>query len=133
VISAIDPPYRPGYIASNVLLAEGVVQEALDREQYDEKNPISLETYLTTRRKSIGILPFHDLARWALKLDFPDGSHVLENPHIQLMVQASVDLVLLANVRNSSVSFRRCLTTFYFRISIPIARSISKMGRNTTT
>ncbi|KAJ7367926.1 isoprenoid synthase domain-containing protein [Mycena albidolilacea] len=97
VISAIDPPYRPGYIASNVLLAEGVVQEALDREQYDEKNPISLETYLTTRRKSIGILPFHDLARWAWKLDFPDGSHVLENPHIQLMVQASVDLVLLAN------------------------------------
>ncbi|KAF7353102.1 hypothetical protein MVEN_01278300 [Mycena venus] len=96
VISAIDPPYRPGYIASNVLLAEGVVQEALDREQHDENNPISLETYLTTRRKSIGALPFHDLARWIWKLDsLPD--RVLTNPHIQLMVQASVDMVLLAN------------------------------------
>jgi len=92
VITAISPPYRPGYIASNVLLAEGVVQEALDRE---DENPISLETYLTTRRKSIGVLPFHDLSRWIWKIDLPD--HVLKNPHIQLMVQASVDLVLLAN------------------------------------
>ncbi|KAJ7237202.1 isoprenoid synthase domain-containing protein [Mycena haematopus] len=96
VITAIDPAYRAGYIASNLLLAEGVVQEALDREQHDENNPISLETYLATRRKSIGALPFHDLALWTWKLDLPDAE-VLKNPHIQLMVQASVDLVLLAN------------------------------------
>ncbi|KAJ6516266.1 isoprenoid synthase domain-containing protein [Mycena sanguinolenta] len=96
VITAIDPPYRAGYIASNVLLAEGVVQEALDREQHDENNPISLETYLATRRKSIGALPFHDLALWTWHLELPDAG-VLNNPHIQLMVQASVDLVLLAN------------------------------------
>ncbi|KAF7354982.1 hypothetical protein MSAN_01413700 [Mycena sanguinolenta] len=96
VIAAIDPPYRAGYIASNVLLAEGVVQEALDREQYDENNTISLEAYLATRRKSIGALPFHDLALWTWQLELPDAE-VLKNPHIQLMVQASVDLVLLAN------------------------------------
>ncbi|KAJ7667647.1 isoprenoid synthase domain-containing protein [Mycena polygramma] len=95
IITAIDPPYRPSYIASNVLLAEGVVQEALDREQHDENNRISLETYLTTRRKSIGALPFHDLDRWIWKLDLPD--HVLKNPHIEQMIQAAVDMVALAN------------------------------------
>ncbi|KAJ6538976.1 isoprenoid synthase domain-containing protein [Mycena capillaripes] len=95
VITAIDPPYRPGYIASNILLAEGIVQEALDREQHDDSNPISLDTYLTTRRKSIGALPFHDLDRWIWKLDLPYD--VLKNPHIEQMIQASVDMVALAN------------------------------------
>ncbi|KAJ7688362.1 isoprenoid synthase domain-containing protein [Mycena rosella] len=95
IITAIDPPYRPAYIASNVLLAEGVVQEALDREQHDETNPISLETYLNTRRKSIGALHFHDLDRWIWKLDLPE--HVLQNPHMQEMVWAAVDMVSLAN------------------------------------
>ncbi|KAJ7179481.1 isoprenoid synthase domain-containing protein [Mycena filopes] len=95
VITAIDPPYRPGYIASNVLLAEGVVQEALDRELHGDDNPNSLETYLNTRRKSIGALPFHDLDRWIWKLDLP--YHVLTNPRLELMVQASVDMVALAN------------------------------------
>ncbi|KAJ7755663.1 isoprenoid synthase domain-containing protein [Mycena maculata] len=95
VISAIDPSYRPAYIASNVLLAEGIVQEALDREQRDETNPISLETYLNTRRKSIGALPFHDLDRWIWKLDLPE--HVLKNPHIEQMILASVDMVALGN------------------------------------
>ncbi|KAJ6627462.1 isoprenoid synthase domain-containing protein, partial [Mycena sp. CBHHK59/15] len=95
VIAAIDPPYRPSYIASNVLLAEGVVQEALDREQHDEKNPISLETYMNTRRKSIGALPFHDIDRWIWKLDLPD--EVLKNSHIEQMVLAAVDMVALGN------------------------------------
>ncbi|KAJ6567242.1 isoprenoid synthase domain-containing protein [Mycena vulgaris] len=93
VITAIDPAYRAAYIASNVLLAEGIVQEALDREQYDETK--SLETYLNTRRKSVGALPFHDLDRWIWKLDLPD--HVMKNPHIEEMVQASVDMVALGN------------------------------------
>lgn len=96
VITAMDAPYRPAYIASNVLLAEGIVQEALDREQHDETNPISLQTYLTTRRKSIGALPFHDLDRWIYKLDLPD--HVLKNPHIEAMIEAAVDMVALGNV-----------------------------------
>ncbi|KAJ7499284.1 isoprenoid synthase domain-containing protein [Mycena latifolia] len=95
VITAMDPAYRAAYIASNVLLAEGVVQEALDREQHGETNPISLETYLNTRRKSIGALPFHDLDRWIWKLDLPD--HVFKNPHIEQMVWASVDMVALGN------------------------------------
>ncbi|KAJ7122815.1 isoprenoid synthase domain-containing protein [Mycena epipterygia] len=95
VITAMDAPYRPAYIASNVLLAEGIVQEALDREQHDETNPISLQTYLTTRRKSIGALPFHDLDRWIYKLDLPD--HVLKNPHIEAMIEAAVDMVALGN------------------------------------
>ncbi|KAJ7162586.1 isoprenoid synthase domain-containing protein [Mycena crocata] len=95
VIKAIDPAYRSAYIRSNVLLAEGVVQEALDREQHDDANPISLETYLNTRRKSIGALPFHDLDRWIWKLDLPEN--VLKNQHIKKMVQASVDMVALGN------------------------------------
>ncbi|KAJ7477109.1 isoprenoid synthase domain-containing protein [Mycena galericulata] len=95
VITAIDPPYRPPYIQSNVLLAEGIVQEALDRERYDETNPISLDTYLKTRRKSIGALPFHDIDRWIWKLDLPD--EVLANPHIKNMIEASVDMVALGN------------------------------------
>ncbi|KAJ7087203.1 isoprenoid synthase domain-containing protein [Mycena belliarum] len=95
VIKAMDPAYRPAYIGSNVLLAEGVVQEALDREQHDGADPISLATYLNTRRKSIGALPFHDLARWIWNLDLPE--HVLQNPHIKHMVEASVDMVALGN------------------------------------
>jgi len=61
------------------------VQEALDREQRDRTNPISLKTYLNTRRKSIGALPFHALNRWIWKLDLP----VLKNPDIEQMVQGS--------------------------------------------
>ncbi|KAJ7047726.1 isoprenoid synthase domain-containing protein [Mycena alexandri] len=95
VIAAINPPYRAGYIASNVLLADGVVEEALGRELHGDNNPNSLETYLNTRRKSIGALPFHDLDRWIWKLDLP--YHVLKNPHLELMIQASVDMVALAN------------------------------------
>ncbi|KAF7354984.1 hypothetical protein MSAN_01413900 [Mycena sanguinolenta] len=64
------------YIAGDVLLAEGVVQEALDREQYDENNTISLEAYLATRRKSIGALPFHDLALWTWQLELPDAEDI---------------------------------------------------------
>nr|GAT46221.1 predicted protein [Mycena chlorophos] len=81
VMGAIDPPYRAAYIASNILLSEGVVQEAIDRESGVEQT--SLETYVQTRRKSIGAMPFHALDLWISKLDIPD--EVLKNPHLQEM------------------------------------------------
>ncbi|KAF7313495.1 Phospholipase [Mycena chlorophos] len=93
VMGAIDPPYRAAYIASNILLSEGVVQEAIDRESGVEQT--SLETYVQTRRKSIGAMPFHALDLWISKLDIPD--EVLKNPHLQEMVDGAVDLVALAN------------------------------------
>ncbi|KAK7061402.1 isoprenoid synthase domain-containing protein [Favolaschia claudopus] len=96
VLAALDRPYRAGYIASNILSAEGVVQEALDREKYSESNPIPVHSYLDTRRKSLGALPFHELALWIWKLDMLEEP-VLKNAHIQVMVQAGLDMGLLAN------------------------------------
>ncbi|KAF7301607.1 hypothetical protein MIND_00726200 [Mycena indigotica] len=93
VIAAIDPPYRAGYIASNLLLAEGVVQEAIDRE--DGALQTSLTSYIQTRRKSIGALPFHYLDLWIWQLEIPEP--VSNHPHIQTMVDAAVDLVGLGN------------------------------------
>ncbi|KAJ7067946.1 isoprenoid synthase domain-containing protein [Mycena amicta] len=95
VIAAIDSPYRQGYIQSNVLLAEGVVQEALDRERHEDTKYLSQEAYMNTRRKSIGALPFHYLNLWIWKLDIQEA--VWSLPHIKQMVEAAVDLVALGN------------------------------------
>lgn len=96
MVSKIDPVYKPYFLASNKLLTEGVVQEALDRERSADARPVTLDAYVITRRSSIGLRPFIDLARWTWGLDLPD--EVLSHPVIAQMEEATIDLVALANV-----------------------------------
>ncbi|KAF8910776.1 hypothetical protein CPB85DRAFT_1514574 [Mucidula mucida] len=61
------------------LLADGVVQEALDRES---TQPITVEA----------AVPFLDLARWTFDIDLPEET--LKHPVLREMEEATVDLVL---------------------------------------
>ncbi len=95
----IDSKYKATFIASNQLLADGVVQEALDRES---TQPITVEAYVRTRRSSVGLWPFLDLARWTFDIDLPEET--LKHPVLREMEEATVDLVALANVRRKGIS-----------------------------
>ncbi|KAF9000780.1 terpenoid synthase [Hymenopellis radicata] len=92
IMPQIDSKYKAAFIASNQLLADGVVQEALDRESAD---PITLEAYVQTRRSSVGLWPFLDLARWTFDIDLPEA--ILKHPILREMEEATVDLVALSN------------------------------------
>ncbi|KAF8076058.1 isoprenoid synthase domain-containing protein [Lyophyllum atratum] len=93
VLNAFDEAYRPNLIASNVLLAEGVVKEALDRE--NPNHDLSLQAYMETRRDSIGLRPFLDFGRWIWKLDIPQD--ILSHPGVAKLEEQTIDMVSLAN------------------------------------
>ncbi|KAF5387996.1 hypothetical protein D9615_000097 [Tricholomella constricta] len=93
VMGAVDETYRPYLIASNVLLAEGVVKEALDRE--NPTHDLTLEAYMGARRDSIGLRPFLDFGRWIWDLDIPQD--VLAHPAIAKLEEETIDMVSLTN------------------------------------
>ncbi|KAG6833851.1 hypothetical protein H0H87_011785 [Tephrocybe sp. NHM501043] len=93
VLNAIGDAYKPYLVASNILLAEGMVKEAIDRET--PAHELTLDAYMDTRRDSIGLRPFLDLGRWIQGLDIPH--EVLIHPDIAKMEEQTIDLVSLAN------------------------------------
>ncbi|KAF7331764.1 hypothetical protein MKEN_00056300 [Mycena kentingensis (nom. inval.)] len=97
IISAVDPPYRAAYLQSNENLVEGIIQEALDREQPEKVS--SIVTYLATRRKTIGSLPFHRLHLWIAGLQ-----GLVYPPNLLAMVEEALNL---AAVSNDLYSYRK--------------------------
>ena len=90
----ISATYKQAFLASNQALADGILQEALDRES---PQPKTLAEYIQTRRQSVGVQPFLVLARWTFDIDLP--SDVLAHPIITEMENLTIDLGALANVR----------------------------------
>lgn len=94
VLNTIQEPHRSYLIESNILLAEGMVKEAAHRETPDDE--LALETYMETRRHTIGIRPIFDIGRWIYDLDI--AHDVLTHPEILKLEQHIYHLVFLANV-----------------------------------
>ncbi|KAG6919284.1 hypothetical protein DXG01_007416 [Tephrocybe rancida] len=93
VLGAVGEAYRPYLVASNILLAEGMVKEAADRES--PAHELTLDAYMEARRDSIGLRPFLDLGRWIRNLDIPP--EVLTHPDIAKLEEQTIDLVSIAN------------------------------------
>ncbi|KAG6860514.1 hypothetical protein C0995_010294 [Termitomyces sp. Mi166 len=93
VLKAIKDPYRQCLIENNILLAEGMVKEAADRENPNTEH--TLESYMKARRDTIGIRPMFVIGRWIHGLDI--GHEVLMHPDIVKIEDGFVDLVFLAN------------------------------------
>ncbi|KAG6867870.1 hypothetical protein C0993_009944 [Termitomyces sp. T159_Od127] len=93
VLNTIEEPYRSYLVESNILLAEGMVKEAADRENPD--TALTLKTYMEARRMTIGIRPIFEIGRWIYGLDI--AHEVLTHPDILHIEKQMIDLVFLAN------------------------------------
>ncbi|KAG6883044.1 hypothetical protein C0992_009879, partial [Termitomyces sp. T32_za158] len=91
--NAIKDPYWSSLVRNNILLAEGMAKEAVDRENPDPE--ITLEKYMKIRRDTIGARQLFDLGRWIYDLDIP--CEVLTHPDIVKIENLLVDIVSLAN------------------------------------
>ncbi|KAG6860516.1 hypothetical protein C0995_010296 [Termitomyces sp. Mi166 len=93
MLNAIKDPYWSYLVNDNILLAEGMVKEAADRENPDTE--LSLETYMQIRRNTIGARQLFDIGRWIHGIDI--AREVMMHPDIVEMEDRFVDLVSLAN------------------------------------
>lgn len=98
--AAVDPFHWPQFIDSNADFSKNTVQEALDREAHSDKNTVrDIQSYMVTRRETIGTRPCFVLMRSTRKLYIPDD--VLVNPIIKEMEDVALDMVYIVNVRNN--------------------------------
>lgn len=89
-VNICDAVTRKNFLSSFHLYLEGVVKEALDREN---KSVRDIEDYFNLRRQTIGVTPcFALLTR---KMDIP--SDILNHPTLEALRVACTDLILIAN------------------------------------
>ncbi|KAG6886950.1 hypothetical protein C0992_001482 [Termitomyces sp. T32_za158] len=93
LLNTLNEPYQSYLVKSNILLAEGMVKEAADRENPDTKH--TLEAYMEIRRTTIGIRPIFDIGRWIYGLAI--DHETLTHPDIVKLEEKMTDLVFLAN------------------------------------
>ncbi|KAI6045543.1 isoprenoid synthase domain-containing protein [Pisolithus marmoratus] len=94
--SAVDPFHWPQFISTNVDFARTTVREALDRESSKGVHATrDLQSYMITRRETIGTRPCLVLMRSTRRLYIPD--HVLEHDAVMGMENAALDMVYIAN------------------------------------
>ncbi|KAG6334768.1 hypothetical protein ID866_4320 [Astraeus odoratus] len=94
--SAIDPFHWPQFISSNVEFAKNTIREALDREASKDVHATrDIQSYMMTRRETIGTRPMFVLMRSTRRLYIPD--EVLEHEVVADMENAALDAVYIAN------------------------------------
>ncbi|KNZ72572.1 hypothetical protein J132_02732 [Termitomyces sp. J132] len=96
--NTIKDPYWSCLVENNILLAEGMAKEAVDRENPGAE--MNLETYMKVRRDTIGARQLFDLGRWIHELDITP--EILTHPDIIRMEEQFIDLISLANVSRHS-------------------------------
>lgn len=122
--AAVDSFHWPQFIDSNVEFSKNTVQEAVDRETHSDENTIrDIQSYMVTRRHTIGTRPCFVLMRSTRRLYIPDD--VLINPIIKEMEDVALDMVYIVNVRNhlNSSSLKLRLPWASSRMSILTRRS----------
>ncbi|KAL0958948.1 hypothetical protein HGRIS_014262 [Hohenbuehelia grisea] len=94
IMKGLGATYQRPFIKSNVLLAKGMVEEATQREEAVPSHG-TVEDYIRVRRTTIGIEPVLILGQWARNIDLPE--EILRSEHVGVMVEATIDMVFLAN------------------------------------
>ncbi|KAH7906659.1 hypothetical protein BJ138DRAFT_1162129, partial [Hygrophoropsis aurantiaca] len=93
--------YRKDFLDANSVFAQGIVQEAVDRQAAQDANArLTVDIYLATRRDTIAIKPAAVLARSVGGLN--KCSKLLDDPSVRGMEEATTDLVLIAKDRKGS-------------------------------
>jgi hypothetical protein len=96
--AAVNPFHWPQFIDSNEDFSKNTIQEALDRESHSNKDVVrDIQSYMVTRRETIGTRPCFVLMRSTRRLYIPDD--ILENPIIREMENVALDMVYIVNVR----------------------------------
>ncbi|KAL4067734.1 isoprenoid synthase domain-containing protein [Scleroderma citrinum] len=94
--AAVDPFHWPQFISANVEFAKTTIREALDREASQGVQTVrDLQSYMITRRESIGTRPCLVLMRSTRRLYIPD--QVLEHEVVAEMENTALDMVYIAN------------------------------------
>ncbi|KAG5733850.1 hypothetical protein E4T56_gene4911 [Termitomyces sp. T112] len=91
--NTIKDPYWSCLVENNILLADGMAKEAVDRE--NPGTEMDLETYIKVRRDTIGARQLFDLGRWIHELNITPET--LTHPDIVRMEEQFIDLISLAN------------------------------------
>lgn len=108
--TTIDPFHWPQFISTNADFAKNTVREALDREaSRDVQASRDLQSYMITRRETIGTRPCLVLMRSTRRLYIPD--RVLDHEVVAEMENYALDMVYIANVRDAVSLHWHCLTT----------------------
>jgi hypothetical protein len=94
--AAVNPFHWPQFIDSNEDFSKNTIQEALDRESHSNKDVVrDIQSYMVTRRETIGTRPCFVLMRSTRRLYIPDD--ILENPIIREMENVALDMVYIVN------------------------------------
>lgn len=94
--TTIDPFHWPQFISTNAEFAKNTVREALDREaSQDVRTSRDLQSYMITRRETIGTRPCLVLMRSTRRLYIPD--RVLDHEVVAEMENYALDMVYIAN------------------------------------
>ncbi|KAH7904317.1 isoprenoid synthase domain-containing protein [Hygrophoropsis aurantiaca] len=92
----LEDLYRKEFLDANSALAQGIVQEAVDRQAAQDANAkLTVDVYLATRRNTIGVKAALVLVRSARGLNI--CSRLLDDPSVRGMEEATTDLVIIAN------------------------------------
>ncbi|KAH7905973.1 isoprenoid synthase domain-containing protein [Hygrophoropsis aurantiaca] len=93
---AVDPYHWPDFLAVNTEFAKSISGEAHDRELSKDPNATrSIDSYMMTRRETIGVRPCFVLIQSTRRLYLPD--RILKHPIIEEMVNAILDTSYIAN------------------------------------
>ncbi|KAH7902854.1 hypothetical protein BJ138DRAFT_1108176, partial [Hygrophoropsis aurantiaca] len=88
--------HRKDFLDANSAFAQGIVQEAVDRQEAQDANAkLTVDVYLATRRDTIAVKPAIVLVRSAGGLN--RCSRLLDDPSVRGMEEATSDLVIIAN------------------------------------